>query len=387
MTTPGTHARQGPGILRIGLIVNPVAGVGGRVGLKGSDGEEVVRRALALGAVPEAGPRTVRTLRRLGAESPRGSFELLAAPGPMGGEAASAADLPCRTVGTLDSSVTTPEDTRRIARAMIEREQVDLMLFAGGDGTAGDILAAVGSSIPVIGIPAGVKIQSAAFAVSPEAAGRIAAVIARGERTRSADAEVLDLDEEAYREGRIAPRLIGYLRVPQEPRLVQARKAPTPAGEAAAIEAIAADIVERMERGRAYILGPGTTIHAIAHRLGVPKTLVGVDVVRDGTLVAGDAAEDGLMEIAAREPTSIVVTPIGGQGFIFGRGNQQIGPRVLRAVGREHVIAVATPWKLASLGGRPLRVDTGDPDVDAWLTGHLHLTTGYGERAICRVEA
>ena len=373
------------GPARIGLVVNPIAGIGGRVGLKGSDGDEVVRRALELGAVPAAGARTVRALERL--RSVEAPFDLLVAPGPMGEEAARAAGLDARVVGELAGTETTAEDTRRIATAMVEGEGVDLLLFAGGDGTAADVLAAVGPSAPVLGIPAGVKIHSAAFAVSPEAAGVLAGAVARGEQIRFAEAEVLDLDEDAFRRGEIAPRLLGYLRVPQEPRLVQARKAPSPAGEAVMTQAIAADVVERMEPGRAYVLGPGSTVRAIAERLGVPKTLVGVDVVRDGRLVAADASEDAILAALGDGPASIVVTPIGGQGFVFGRGNQQIGPRVLRAVGRERVIVVATQWKLASLAGMPLRVDTGDPEVDAEVAGHVLVTTGYRDRAAYRIEA
>jgi len=385
--------------VRIGLVVNPIAGVGGRVGLKGSDGAEVVAKALALGAVPEAGARTVRALERLRAAAPAGSFELLAAPGPMGEDAARAAGLDVRPIGEIrpgaagagaagaGPGATTAEDTRRIARSLVERERVDILLFAGGDGTAADLLASVGASVPVIGIPAGVKIHSATFAVTPEAAGTLAAVLARGTRLRTTEAEVLDLDEDAYRQGSVAPRLIGYLRVPEERHLLQGRKAPTPAGEEVALRAIAADVVEGMEPGRAYVLGPGTTVRAVADRLGVSKTLVGVDVVRDGASIATDASERRLLEVVAEGPSAVVVTPIGGQGFIFGRGNQQIGPGVLRAVGRENVIVVATPWKLASLGGGPLRVDTGDPDLDARLVGHVRVTTGYGERAVCRVEA
>lgn len=375
--------------LRIGLIVNPVAGLGGRVGLKGSDGAEVVARALALGAVPEAGARTVRTLERLAAEVGHAAFELLVAPGPMGEEPVRTAGLgPARVVGALpEAGATSAEDTRRICRELVEDEELDVLLFAGGDGTAADVLDAVGEAVPVIGIPAGVKIHSAAFAVTPEAAGALAAMLARGSRVRTAEAEVLDLDEDAYRRGEIAPRLVGYLLVPQERRLVQARKAPTPAGERVVREAIAADVVEGMEPGRTYVLGPGTTVRAVAERLGVAKTLVGVDAVRDGELVAADASEASLLELVAEGPAAIVVTPIGGQGFVFGRGNQQIGPRVLRAVGREHVIVVATPWKLASLGGAPLRVDTGDPEVDRWLAGHLRVTTGYRDRAVYHVEA
>lgn len=369
--------------MRIGLVVNPIAGLGGRVGLKGTDGAEVVARALALGAVPAAGARAARALERLRAEAPEGSYELLVAPGAMGAEPARAAGFACEVAGRV-SGAPTAEDTRRIAGAMAD---VDLLLFVGGDGTAADVLAAVGRSVPALGIPAGVKIHSGVYAVSPEAAGRIAAGVARGARLDVGEAEVLDLDEDAYRRGEIAPRLLGYLRVPREPRLVQAGKAPSPAGERVATEAIAADVVEHMEPGRSYVLGPGTTVRAVAERLGVPKTLVGVDVVRGGGLVVADAAERDLLAIAGEGPAAIVVTPIGGQGFVFGRGNQQIGPALVARVGREHLLVLATQWKLASLGVAPLRVDTGDPEVDAELVGHLQVITGYGERAVCRVEA
>ena len=385
MARPISDVSTGGGLVRLGLIVNPIAGVGGRVGLKGSDGAETVRRALALGAVPQANARAVRALDRLRAEAPAGSFALVAASGPMGEDAARAAGFAPDVVGGPLPEDTSAEDTARIARHMAG--SVDLLLVAGGDGTAADVLEAVGATVPVLGIPAGVKIHSAVFAVSPEAAGALAAAVVRREPLRLAEAEVLDLDEDAYRRGEIAPRLLGFLRVPQARRLVQARKAPSPAGDEVAMAAIAADVVERMERSRAYVLGPGTTVRAIAERLGLPKTLVGVDVVRDATLVAGDVAEDALLAIVAEGPAAVVVTPVGGQGFVFGRGNQQIGPRVLREVGREHVIVVATAWKLASLAGLPLRVDTGDPEVDTRLAGHVLVTTGYRDRAVYRIEA
>ncbi|HEU4355194.1 MAG TPA: ATP-NAD kinase family protein [Actinomycetota bacterium] len=372
---------------RLGLLVNPIAGMGGRVGLKGTDGADTVARAVELGAVPSSGARATRALERLGAEAAGAAFELHVAPRAMGESVARAAGMRFEVVGELSPTTTTAKDTIRIARALVREREVDLVLFAGGDGTAADVLAAVGDAVPVLGIPAGVKIHSAVYAVSPEAAGRLAAMLVRGVPLGSSEAEVLDLDEDAYRRGQATPRLVGYLRVPREPRLVQTRKAPTPASEAAAIVAIAEDVVERMEPDRAYILGPGTTLRAVADRLGVPKTLVGVDVVRDGRLLAADVTESRLLDIVGKGDAAVVVTPIGGQGFVFGRGNQQIGPGVLRLVGRENLIVVATTWKLASLAGMPLRVDTGDPALDAELAGHVVVTTGYRDRAVCRIEA
>lgn len=372
---------------RLGLLVNPIAGMGGRVGLKGTDGADAVARAVELGAVPSSGPRATRALERVGTEAPGAEFELHVGPRAMGESAARSAGVRFEVVGEPPPGATTAEDTIAIARALVREREVDLVLFAGGDGTAADVLAAVGDTVPVLGIPAGVKIHSAVFAVSPEAAGGLAAMLVRGVALGASEAEVLDLDEDAYRRGQVSPRLVGYLRVPREPRLVQARKAATPASEAAATSAIVEDVVERMEPGRAYVLGPGTTLRAVADRLGVPKTLVGVDVVRDGRLLAADVSEGVLLGIVGEGQAAVVVTPIGGQGFVFGRGNQQIGPGVLRLVGRENLIVVATPWKLASLAGMPLRVDTGDPTLDAELAGHVVVTTGYGDRAVYRIEA
>ena len=389
--TPFGHGVEpvGPSI---GLVVNPIAGIGGRVGLKGSDGEGLVERALALGAEPEANRRTLAALVRLRAAWPvdRPLPGVLAAPGEMGERVAREAGFAPRVVGELRAGATTADDTRRLSAAIVE-SGAHLLLVAGGDGTARDVHDALGGRGVVLGIPAGVKIQSAVFATSPGAAGELAASFLTASRRRTAEREVLDLDEDAYREGRIAPRLYGTLRVPAG-RLVQGRKSPSPPEDAVAMAGIAADLAERLVPGRRYVLGPGTTVRAIAERLGVAKTLVGVDVVvaREGgnaTLLAADAGERDVLAAVAGGPASIVVTPIGGQGFVLGRGNQPISPAVVRAVGREHIIIVATAAKLAALGGRPLVVDSGDPTLDAALCGHVTVLTGYRDAAVVRIEA
>lgn len=154
---------------------------------------------------------------------------------------------------------------------------------------------------------------------------------------------------------------------------------------------IAADVVEGFEEGRCYVLGPGTTTRAIAEQAGVPKTLVGIDVLlwtsAGGRLLLADGSARALEGIVAGRPASIVLTPIGGQGFLFGRGNQPLSPALLRAVGRAGLIVVATPAKLDALGGRPLLVDTGDAELDAMLTGHIQVVTGYRERTVVPVAA
>lgn len=374
--------------MRLGLIVNPVAGLGGRVGLKGTDGVGVAERARELGARPQAMARATSTLERLLAALPPGTSRpaLLCGPGDMGETSAAAVGWACEVVGEV-SAETSAADTRRSADAMA-RSGVGLLLFAGGDGTARDIHAAMGETVAVLGIPAGVKIQSAVFATSPGAAGEIAAQHIAGSG-RTVEREVLDLDEEAYREGRVQPRLHGILRVPAG-RLLQSRKAPTPASDAAAADSIAVEVTAGLEPGRRYILGPGTTTRAVAERLGIDKTLVGVDafLVDDvgPRLAVRDASEDDLRAFAAGGRASIVLTPIGGQGFLLGRGNQPISPAVIRAVGPHHIVVLATPAKLAELGGQPLLVDTGDPALDAELSGYIQVITGRGERAVVRIE-
>lgn len=374
---------MGSGRKRLGLIVNPVAGLGGRVGLKGSDGAEIQRRAIELGAVPEAPRRAREALLR--ARSIAGLFDLVTCPAAMGAESAAGCGFAPAFVGSKPAGPTTAADTRRAAAEML-RLGVDLLLFAGGDGTARDICDAVGGALPALGIPAGVKIHSAVFATSPAAAGELAAAYLLGRSVRLREAEVLDLDEDALRAGVLAPRLYGCLRIPYENNLVQGLKVPSGAGEAASLSAVAAAVTELMEEDCLYILGPGTTTRAVAERLGLPKTLAGVDLVTRREVLAADAGEAEILRRIRGKRAKIVVTPIGGQGCIFGRGNQQISPAVIAAVGRENIIVAATPQKLQALGGRPLWVDTGDPETNRLLAGHVRVVTGHKEEAVIRVS-
>ena len=403
---PGEAPEGAP---RVGLLVNPVAGLGGRVGLKGSDGTETVRRAIALGAVPQAGERAGAALGRMLERWPpdRERPLVLAGSGLMGERVARDAGLAPVIVGHLDPAEdSTAEDTRSIVAEMVAAG-LDLLLVAGGDGTARDVCAAIGTTTPVVGIPAGVKLHSPVYATSPLAAGDLAAgfLAAAPARRRTALAEVIDLDEDAYRRGEIAPRLFGELLVPAEDRRLQARKAPSPLSDGAAAAGVAEGIARHLVPGGRCVLGPGSTVRAVAARLGVPKTLVGVDVVdvevgaplsigaapaKVALLVALDVGAAELERLVADVPSSLVVTPIGGQGFILGRGNQQMSPAVVRAVlaaaGRDGIMVAATPSKLASLQGRPLLVDSGDAELDMELSGYLSVVTGPDERTIYRVE-
>lgn len=367
----------------LGLIVNPVAGIGGRVGLKGSDGPEIQQRARELGAVPESTNRAVEALKKL--EPLKADLEIVTYPGEMGEDAVRACGFSSTIIGTIRRNQTTPEDTQNAAREMRDLN-VDLILFAGGDGTARDVCTAVGDTVPVLGIPAGVKIHSAVYAINPVSAGDLAVLYLRRNVSVLREAEVMDLDEAAYRLGVVSPQLYGYLKVPFERRLVQSRKSPGRVAVSAALDAIALDVIDHMQDDFLYIVGPGTTTRPILSHLGLAKTLIGVDVIKAGILVAADANEVALLELLGNSDARIVVTPIGGQGYIFGRGNQQISPVVIEKVGREHIIIVSATEKIHALRGRPLLVDTGDIKVDRMLSGYMKVITGYNERIVYRVS-
>jgi predicted polyphosphate/ATP-dependent NAD kinase len=399
---------------RLGFIVNPMAGIGGRVGLKGSDGAEIQQKALALGAVPESLNRAIQALERV--KVIKDDLEVFTYPGEMGEDGARACGFEPTVVGVIKPGETTPDDTQNAVREMLQLN-VDLLLFAGGDGTARDMYDALlrgvpwpaghlclrprctvpargrqdGRDAPVLGIPAGVKIHSAVFGTSPMSAGDLALSYLRGRVSSLREAEVMDIDEEAFRAGVVSAKLYGYLKIPFQARLVQSLKAASSPGEKAVLEAIACDVVDRMEGDYLYMIGPGTTTRAIASRLGLDKTLIGVDVIFKGKLVAADVNESQLLRLLEGRKAKIVVTPIGGQGYIFGRGNQQISPRVIKEVGADHkhpkdnIIVVSTPEKIHSLRGRPFLVDTGDGGVDRMLRGYVRVVTGYNEQVIYRV--
>lgn len=367
---------------KLGLIVNPIAGMGGRVGLKGSDGPEILEKAIELGAVSTSPGRAVEALKRIAPI--KDVVELITYPHEMGEDEAKECGFDPRVIGTVERGKTTPDDTKAAAREMAE-SGVDLILFAGGDGTARDIYTAIDGRVPVLGIPTGVKIHSGVFAINPSSAGDLAVMYLRGGQAATREAEVMDIDEEAFREDRISARLYGYLTVPYEKNLVQTSKGGSPPHEELSLEAIARDIIEDMEEDVIYIIGPGTTTRPIAESLGLPKTLLGVDVVLDGRLVASDVNEAQLLELIEGRRAKIIVTAIGGQGFIFGRGNQQISPEVIKRVGKENIIVVATPSKLATLEGRPLLVDTGERELDELLSGYIRVITAYSRRVVYKV--
>ena len=365
---------------KLGLIVNPIAGMGGRVGLKGTNGADVIKKALKLGAIqvsPSRAAETLRVIKRSGLD-----FELITYPAEMGADEAREAGLEARTIGKIVSNKTTAEDTKRAAKKMLA-EGVGLILFAGGDGTAIDLIDAVGTRVPLLGIPTGVKMHSAVFANTPKAAGEVVVRFLR-DGLPLREAEVMDIDEDAYRKNCLSAKLKGFAKVPYEPAMVQATKEGSAGHELADQKAIARWVFELMEKGRIYVLGPGTTTRAVAEELGIyDSTLLGVGLIENYKLVAKDVSEGQILKAIEGKPVTIIVSPIGRQGFILGRGNQQISPEVVRKVGKGNVLVLATPQKLSLT--QTLRVDTGDAKLDDKFRGYIRVITGYRQSCMVKV--
>lgn len=421
-------------MISLGFVVNPVAGMGGRVGLKGTDG--VVQEALRRGAKPVSPRRAAEFLEAL-----KRNFQitvqfpkLLTCKGPMGEDEAKAAglsisqilDIPVgntlvergqiRSSGLTSSTVvaTGAGDTKAAVREFLSRK-VDVLIFVGGDGTARDVLDTLNESEakkgsrkdktegptvntgkmfslpPVLGVPSGVKMYSGVFALNPVNAAEIIRLYAEG-KADVTDSEVMDIDEEAFRRDQLSVRLYGYMKCLYVPMLSQASKEVSPdiVDEKENQKAIAKTIIENMDPEGLYILGPGTTINCLADMLKIKKTILGVDLYHKGKLIALDVDENTILgEMAkhgGRGHTWIVVSPIGRQGMIFGRGNQQISPRVIKEISKDHIIVSATKTKIRDLDGGTLKVDTGDNDVDNMLRGYMKVLTDYREWRMLRVR-
>ena len=371
---------------KLGLIVNPIAGMGGRVGLKGSDGADLVAEAKLLGAVPESPKRALEALKIV--SKIKNEIEVLTYPKEMGEDVAMESGITPSVVGSIEIGKTTSEDTQRAA-SDLRNFGVDMLLFAGGDGTARDIYKSIGHTkeITVLGIPAGVKMHSAVFAVNSRSAGEIAVDFLTSQSPKVRDAEVMDIDEISFRKGTIAARLYGYLQIPEGKRFMQSAKSGGSETEKQTIQGIASDLRKSVERDCMYIYGPGTTTRDILAEFGLEKTLLGVDVVLGGRIISKDVNELELIRLIEerKRKSMIVVTVIGQQGYIFGRGNRQISPEIISRVGRESIVVVASKEKLASLDGKPLLVDTGSEEVDKMLSGYIRVTTGYADYVVYKV--
>ena len=357
---------------KLGFLVNPIAGMGGAVGLKGTDGKEILEKAVGLGAKPVAPARAEMFLSTL--NDIWKDVVLISGAGLMGETEAQNSGFGCKVFGEKREQ-TNNQDTMDITKQIVDAG-VDLLVFCGGDGTARDVLNAVDKKIPVLGVPTGVKMHSAVFAVDPKAAARITARFL-SRQLPLWEAEVMDIDEEAFRQGRVSARLHGYLLTPYEPRLIQVAKIASPMTQSDLRNqaALAVYIIEKMEKDVVYVISAGTTTRTIGDLLDEKKTLLGVDIFKNKKIVARDVNETQILEAIKGKTVKVVVTPIGGQGFIFGRGNQQISPEVIRQVGKDNIIVIATENKMKNL--KALKVDTGDPDLDASFRGTITVITDY----------
>jgi len=370
----------------MGFLVNPIAGMGGRVGLKGTNG--VSKNALALGAKPEAPLRAVEFLERLKKLELVSTIDLITCPGIMGEDEAKSAGLDAEILPMLPKTETTAEDTKLAVKLMV-KSKIDLIVFVGGDGTARDILDAMqgANGVPVLGVPSGVKMYSGIFAASSrDAADVVQGVVEKSAQTM--DFEIMDVDEEAVRRDRLSVSLYGFLRGPFVPmRLLGSKQmSPKTVDEHENQVAVARFIVEDMDPKATYILGPGTTVKCIADLLGVEKTLLGVDIYRNKTVVKDVNEKRILSEIKNWENTWIVLSPIGRQGMLLGRGNQQISPEVVKKIRKERIVVAATRNKIQGIDDGVLRVDTGDAQVDEMLRGYIRVVIDYREWRLMQVR-
>lgn len=375
-------------VRKIGFLVNPVAGMGGKVGLKGTD--DKAQKALSLGAKPISQHRASEMLDELsklynGAKNVPAKF--LTCSGKMGADELKTAGIPYESVFDAPEK-TSAQDTISVCKRF-EELGVNLIVFTGGDGTARDVFGAVERRVPIFGVPSGVKMHSGVFGTTPETAAQAIKKFIDGELSVG-EAEIMDLDEDAYRRGNWKIKFFGSCLSLIEPTFVQTGKMMV---EEKSDEISKQDIADHvyeetnLEKESLWILGSGGTLEAIGKRLGIDKTLLGVDAFANGKQVGKDLNEKDLLALLSKYKTAkIVVSPIGAQGFIFGRGNLQISADVIKRIGLENIVVVATPGKLAATP--LLRVDTDDIELDARFSkkGYMLAVIGYRALKLVKIE-
>lgn len=397
--------------MKLGFIINPLAGIGGAVALKGSDGIATVQLAIERGAELRAEERAANAMVKISAIYEK-ELIIYTAAKAMGGNVLHSLKLPYDIIYDTDSAgasdsrsgsdstngykvgeFSSADDTKNVIRLFIEKD-VDLIIFAGGDGTARDVLDVMkemskdegSSAIPVIGIPAGVKIHSAVYATTPVHAGELINLILSGVAVSLHESQVMDLDEKAFREGKVNSRCYGYLTVPVDDTRMQLIKQGGLNEQEINVQEIAADVIECMEQDVFYLMGSGSTTAEVMAQLSLQNTLLGIDIVYNQELIASDVDEQTILQTINNHSSKIVITTIGGQGHIFGRGNQQLSSKVIRQVGRENLIIIATDEKLRSLDKRPMISDTGDVALDDQLAGLYPVVTGYQQKTLYKLN-
>lgn len=371
------------GPLRVGLLINPYAGLGGPLALKGSDHVSDELRQAALSQVQDGQSRAQQRCATFLAATEGLPLHWVTVSGAMGQDS-----LTGSNADILDFQASTPstaEDTQRAA-ALLLQAGLDLLIFVGGDGTARDVCSVIAAQLPVLGVPAGVKMHSGVFAINPQSAADLLRSLCAGELVATELAEVRDIDESALAGGRVRARHFGDMRVPVSDSHVQQVKCSGREDEGLVQAEIAAGIVEMMQPGHYYALGAGTTVAAVMAALQLPNTLLGFDIVCDGQCVASDVSATGLEQWAAEVELTVIITPTGGQGSLIGRGNQQLSPALLQRLGRDRIWVLATRSKLGALAGRPLRLDTGDAGLDRAWSGWWPVHSGYQQQLLYAVQ-
>ncbi|VUD56749.1 hypothetical protein TDB9533_02379 [Thalassocella blandensis] len=381
--------------LRIGFLLNPYAGLGGPQGMKGSDALAADPTKLDAGVERRSAKRAMQFFQALTVKE---NVVFVFDRGVMGFDSLQAMDFASHdfTYQCIDGQF--PDHTRAEHSQMLCQkllaENIDVLVFVGGDGTARDVCRAVGSQFPVLGIPAGVKMHSGVFAISPSAAAQVINALALGELISVDTEEVRDIDEDAFQKGIVRSRHFGEMLVPQELRFIQHVKQGGVEVDELVLLDIAQDIEERIhhESDALFIFAPGSTTHFVLEYLcgsaqALKSTLLGVDVFDGTQIIAKDINATQLENITAAHQGKIylILTAIGGQGHIIGRGNQQISPNVLRRVGRENLWLIATKTKLQALDARPLIIDSSDDELDLHWQGLIPVITGFRDTVLYRV--
>jgi len=389
-------------MFKLGLVINPVAGVGGAVALKGSD--NMIKHALTLGAEPQANSRAQTALKVL--LPYRDEITVYTVNNQMGEQAAKALGFDVELVYQTESKSTQAVDTEQAVAALLT-QQVDIILFAGGDGTARNIANIILEhaqqnnlpQVPVLGIPAGCKIHSGVYAITPTAAGRVVELMVTKQLVTLTDGDVMDIDEALFRQGTVKAKRYGEMQIPSELRYVQAVKSGGKESDELVLHDISEDVIANMieNDGDLFIIGSGSTTDFLMRELHLENTLLGVDLVQEEALIASDVTEEQLWKKLeqtkeSQQKVKLVITLIGGQGHIFGRGNQQLSPRIIRFIigqqgGKENIIIIATKAKLTALNKRPLISDTGDNALDRLMSGFMAITTGYKDQVLYPVSS
>ncbi len=376
-------------VLKVGFIVNPIAGMGGRVGLKGTD--DVLNEAVSLGAKPLAPDKAEETLRDFlsNYSTKKDVICWFTCSGSMGFDELKNVGIKNVEMVYSPSCVNTSSDDTKKACEIFLEKKVDLILFCGGDGTIRDIFCVVDKKVPVLGIPAGVKMHSGVFGVNTRAVAKMLHEFVNHSLTVG-DVDVMDLDEELYRRGEWKVKLFGVAKGIVEPTYVQVGKTVFESiSDDAVRDELAEHIIDEMKKydDFLFLMGSGGTIDYIARKIGLDNTLLGIDAVYNKKMIDKDINEEGILNLLEEYPkVKVILSPIGAQGFILGRGNLQLSPAVIRKVGLDNIIVVSTPSKLVSTPF--IRVDTGDKDLDHLFAEKefMMVVIGYRLSRVVRIQ-